>query len=49
MGKHTDENRSNQLNPNNDAYWEARGYEGRPDDWTERLEDDEDKPDARNR
>lgn len=28
------DNHSNQLNPNNDAYWESRGYEdGRPDDW----------------
>jgi hypothetical protein len=27
------DNHSNQLNPNNDAYWESRGYEdGRPDD-----------------
>jgi hypothetical protein len=26
-------NRSNQKNPNNNAYWESRGYEARPDDW----------------
>ncbi len=27
------DNHSNQLNPNNDAYWDSRGYDGRPDDW----------------
>ena len=31
-------NHSNQLNPNNDAYWESRGEDGRPDDWEDRLE-----------
>ena len=25
--------RSIQLNPNNDAYWQARGYAKRPDNW----------------
>lgn len=25
-------NRADQLNPNNNAYWKARGYE-RPNDW----------------
>ena len=24
-----------QMNPNNDAYWESRGYDERPDDWEE--------------
>ena len=28
-----DDNRANQLNPNNDAYWESRGYDERPEDW----------------
>lgn len=28
-----DDNRTNQLNPNNDAYWQSRGEEERPDDW----------------
>jgi hypothetical protein len=23
------------MNPNNDAYWESRGYDGRPSDWDE--------------
>ena len=27
------DNRSSQLNPNNDAYWQARGYDSRPSDW----------------
>ena len=31
------ENRSNQMNPNNDAYWAARGYEERPDDWEDQA------------
>ena len=29
------DNRSNQMNPNNDAYWESRGYDERPEDWEE--------------
>lgn len=32
------DNHGNQLNPNNDAYYQSRGLEGRPDDW----DDDED-------
>ena len=39
MAKHDDDNRSDQMNPNNDAYWESRGYDGRPDDWQDRLYD----------
>lgn len=27
------DNHSNQLNPNNDAYWQSRGSNSRPDDW----------------
>ncbi|BDX37687.1 hypothetical protein CYCD_10420 [Tenuifilaceae bacterium CYCD] len=27
------DNHANQLNPNNDAYWQSRGYEERSDDW----------------
>ncbi len=33
-------NHANQLNPNNDAYWQARGFEERPDDWEEVVEGD---------
>ena len=35
------DNRANQLNPNNDAYWESRGYGGRPDDWEDRIDRDD--------
>ncbi len=33
------DNHANQLNPNNDAYWESRGYDERPDDWDEEPEE----------
>lgn len=39
--KDDQDNRADQLNPNNDAYWESRGEDGRPDDWEERIEEDE--------
>lgn len=29
------DNRSNQLNDNNDAYYQSRGDDGRPDDWNQ--------------
>ena len=39
MNRQSDrDNRANQLNPNNDAYWESRGFEERPDDWEERVD-----------
>ena len=28
-----DDNRADQMNPNNDAYWQSRGYDERPEDW----------------
>lgn len=34
------DNHSNQLNPNNDAYWESRGWDERPDDWEDRINGD---------
>jgi hypothetical protein len=37
MANHDDDNRSDQLNPNNDAYWSSRGEDGRPEDWEERF------------
>jgi hypothetical protein len=40
MGKSDQDNRSNQLNPNNPAYWQSRGEEERPKDWGR---DDRDK------
>ena len=39
-----DDNRSDQLNPNNDAYWESRGWDERPDDWEERASSDDTLP-----
>ena len=44
MAKLDDDNHANQLNPNNDAYWESRGWDERPDDWEDRI--NEDDPDA---
>jgi len=32
------DNRANQLNPNNDAYWQSRGYSERPNDWAEKIQ-----------
>lgn len=32
------DNHANQLNDNNDAYWESRGHDERPDDWQTRDE-----------
>ncbi len=34
------DNHSNQLNSNNDAYWQSRGYDERPDNWEEKVEDE---------
>ncbi len=47
MGKNSDrDNRANQLNPNHDAYWQSRGYDGRPDDWDEEWDDEDLLPQA---
>ena len=35
------DNHSDQLNPNNDAYWESRGFDERPDDWEDRIQDED--------
>ena len=40
-----DDNRANQLNPNNDAYWQSRGYDEKPDDWQQRIDEDEEEDD----
>ena len=32
------DNHANQMNPNNDAYWESRGFDERPDDWEDQAE-----------
>lgn len=45
MGKHADrDNHANQMNPNNDAYWQARGHDARPEDWEGRSRKEEDSP-----
>jgi len=33
------------MNPNNDAYWQSRGEDERPDDWVERSGQDDVKSD----
>ena len=38
MSRQSDtDNHSDQMNPNNDAYWVARGHNKRPADWKERI------------
>ncbi len=44
MSKQSDhDNHANQLNPNNDAYWQSRGEDERPEDWDEQGEREEEK------
>lgn len=31
------DNHADQMNPNNDAYWQSRGEDERPDDWEDRA------------
>ena len=42
-GREDRTNHSNQMNPNNDAYWQARGYNERPDDWENQLANEADR------
>ena len=39
------DNRADQLNPNNDAYWQARGEDERPDNWESRDSQDSEESD----
>ncbi len=39
-GGGNDDNRANQMNPNNDAYWQSRGYDERPENWEDSDDDD---------
>ena len=42
MSRQSDlDNHADQLNPNNDAYWESRGWDERPDRWEELRPDDD--------
>ena len=35
MTGRNDDNHANQMNPNNDAFWQSRGEDERPTDWEE--------------
>ena len=37
------DNHSNQCNPNHDEYWNSRGEDERPDDWEDRVAQDDDE------
>ena len=42
MSRQSDlDNHANQLNPNNDVYWESRGWDERPDDWEEQVSEED--------
>jgi hypothetical protein len=41
MSKNNDDLRADQLNPNKDDYWESSGWDERPDDWEERVNNDD--------
>ena len=46
MSRQSDlDNHADQMNPNNDAYWESRGLDDRPDDWDGRVQEDDTLPD----
>lgn len=38
--KSDNDNHSNQCNPNNDEYWHSRGLDECPDDWEEKVDQD---------
>ena len=41
MSRQSDlDNHANQMNPNNDAYWQSRVEDERPDDWVELAQRD---------
>lgn len=40
------DNHADQLNPNNDAYWESRGWDERPKDWEKRSDKGSTLPDT---
>ena len=42
-------NHANQMNPNNDAYWQSRGYYERPDDWEGQVDEKEEKQQVQER
>lgn len=40
------DNHADQLNPNNDAYWQSRGWDDRPEDWASRADSGDTLPDS---
>ena len=46
MGNHDVDHRADQLNPNNDDFWASRGWDERPDDWEDRVEQDDTQKDS---
>lgn len=40
------DNHANQLNPNNDAYWQSRGYDERPDNWEDLMQEEDEETKA---
>jgi hypothetical protein len=38
--QHENDNRSDQMNPNNDTYWSDRGHDDRPEDWESQTDDE---------
>lgn len=48
MNRQSDlDNHANQMNPNNDEYWHSRGRDERPDDWDERIDEEDDRAEAK--
>lgn len=43
-GKAGADNRANQLNPNNDVFWQGRKYNQRPNDWQSRKSQGQQSP-----
>ena len=43
-GKAGADNRANQLNRNNNVYWQERGYKQRPNDWQSRKSQGQQNP-----
>ena len=41
MANKNDDNRANQLNPNNDAYYQSRGYDDKADYDNQQSQDDD--------
>ena len=42
MSRSNQDNHANQMNPNNDAYWQSRGHDERPEEWEDEDPDQAD-------